>query len=205
MTSIIKVNNIQNSSGTSALSIDGSGRVSSPQGLGMNHLLTDTISSATSEYDINSTYINSDYDSYEIEFVLRCASDNKHLYTRVFVGGTIQTGSIYNWTISSQGDSSNDADGASQTAFRMQRFSQGDEAGAHIGGRVRLQNVNSTSLPYFHTGMSVCYRYSAATYCASSFSGGLALANRADVVNGIRFYYDTADIESGTIKVFGIK
>ena len=31
MTSIIKVNNIQNSSGTSALSIDGSGRITTPQ------------------------------------------------------------------------------------------------------------------------------------------------------------------------------
>ena len=204
MTSIIKVNNIQNSSGTSALSIDGSGKVTSPQGLGMNHLLTETDPSGDTYYDIGSTYINSDYDSYEMEFVLRSSSDNDHLRTRVFVGGTLQTGGIYNFTVSSQGDNSNDFDGHSQNFFRVQRFTQGNEAGAFIGGRVRLQNVNSTSFPYFQTGMSVCYRYSSGTYCGTSFSGGLALANRADVVNGFRFYYG-ANIESGTIKLYGIK
>ena len=203
MTSIIKVNNIQNSSGTTALSIDGSGRVSSPQGLGMNHLLTETISNQP-HYDIDSTYINSTYDSYEIEFVLRCVADNHHLYSRVFVGGTIQTGSIYNATISSQGDTTNDADTSAATAFRLHRFSVGDEAGAFIGGRMRLQNVNSTSFPYFHTGMGMSWRYPSAQYTGTSYTGSLSLANRTDVVNGIRLYY-ASNIESGTIKVFGIK
>ena len=171
----------------------------------MVKLLEVTDPSSDTYYDIDSTYINSTYDSYEIEFILRSTSDNDHLYSRVFVGGTLQTGSIYNFTISSQGDTSNDSDGAGQTAFRMQRFSQGNEDGAFIGGRIRLQNVNSTALPYFHTGMAVCYRYSSGTYCASSISGGLALANRADVVNGLRFYYGANISSDGLIRVYGIK
>lgn len=166
-------------------------------------LLDATISSPVSSYDIDSTYINSTYDSYEIEYVLRCVADNHHLYSRVFVGGTIQTGSIYNHTISSQGDTSNDADGTSQTAFRMNRFSVGDETGAFIGGRMRLQNVNSTSFSYFHTGMGISWRYPSTQYTGTSYSGSLSLANRADVVNGLRLYY-ASNIESGTIKVYGI-
>jgi len=170
----------------------------------MVKLLEDTNPTGSASYDIDSTYINSTYDSYEIEFILRCGSDNEHLYSRVFVGGTIQTGNIYNFTISSQGDTSNDADGTSQSAFRMNRFSQGNEDGAFIGGRMRLQNVNSTTLPYFHTGMGISWRYDSAQYTGTSFSGSLSLANKADVVNGIRFYYGN-NIESGLIRVYGIQ
>ena len=203
MTSIIKVNNIQNSSGTSALSIDSNGKVSSPQGLGMNHLLTDTISSTVAQYDIDSTYINSDYDSYEIEFVFRSSSDNDHLLTNVFVGGSVPSGNIYAWTVNSQGDSAVAASSAS-SGMRVSRYSVGNETGAFIGGRMRMQNVNSTSFPYFQTGHSVCYSYANGVFYGMDFSGGLILANRADVVNGIRFYYG-ANIESGTIKLYGIK
>ena len=171
----------------------------------MVKLLEVTDPSSDTYYDIDSTYINSTYDSYEIEFILRSSSDDDHLKARVFVGGTVQTGSIYNWTVSSQGDTSNDADGTSQDHFRLQRFAMGIEDGAFIGGRMRLQNVNSTTLPYFHTGMSVCYRYSSGTYCATSFSGGLALANRANVVNGIRLFYGANISSDGLIRVYGIK
>ena len=170
----------------------------------MVKLLEDTDPTGGTSYDIDSTYINSTYDSYEIEFILQSASDNDHLYSRVFVGGTVQTGSIYNFTISSQGDTSNDADGTGQTGFRMHRFSQGNEDGAFIGGRMRLQNVNSTTLPYFHTGMGISWRYPSAQYTGTSFSGSLSLANRADVVNGLRFYYN-GSIASGLIRVYGIQ
>ena len=46
---------------------------------GLVKLLDATISSAVAYYDIDSTYINSTYDSYEIQYILRSSSDNDHL------------------------------------------------------------------------------------------------------------------------------
>ena len=168
----------------------------------LTKLLDVTISSAVSQYDIDSTYINSTYDSYEVEFVLRSSSDNDHLRLRTFVDGTVQTGSVYGWAVGSQGDTNVGASSASD-GMRLNRFSVGNETGAFIGGRMRLQNVNSTTKPYFHVGTSVSYAYSSGVLTGTGFSGGMILANRADVVNGIRFYYAN-NIESGTVKLYGV-
>ena len=208
----IRPNNIASTSGTNAMTIASGGQVTFnssveqsgstlPQ-LGMFKILDATISSPVSYYDIDSTYINSTYDSYEIEYILRSSSDNDHLRNRVFVGGTVQTGSIYSWVTGSQGNS--DVGASTQDGFRLNRFSVGNETGAFIGGRMRLQNVNSTSFSYMQTGQSISFKYSDGSFSATDYSGALILANRADVVNGIRFYY-AANIESGTIKVYGIK
>ena len=208
----IRPNNIASTSGTNAMTIASGGQVTFnssveqsgstlPQ-LGMFKILDATISSPVSYYDIDSTYINSTYDSYEIEYILRSSSDNDHLRNRVFVGGTVQTGSIYSWVTGSQGNS--DVGASTQDGFRLNRFSVGNETGAFIGGRMRLQNVNSTSFSYMQTGQSISFKYSDGSFSATDYSGALILANRADVVNGLRFYY-AANIESGTIKVYGIK
>ena len=208
----IRPNNIASTSGTNAMTIASGGQVTFnssveqsgstlPQ-LGMFKILDATISSPVSYYDIDSTYINSTYDSYEIEYILRSSSDNDHLRNRVFVGGTVQTGSIYSWVTGSQGNT--DVGASTQDGFRLNRFSVGNETGAFIGGRMRLQNVNSTSFSYMQTGQSISFKYSDGSFSATDYSGALILANRADVVNGIRFYY-AANIESGTIKVYGIK
>lgn len=193
---VLKVDSVTGSGAT------GVGQLSFGDGGGLVKLLDATISSAVSYYDIDSTYINSTYDSYEVEFVLRSSSDNDHLLTNVFVGGSIPSGNIYAWTVNSQGDSAVASSSAS-SGMRVSRYSVGNETGAFIGGRMRMKNVNSTSFPYFQTGQSVCYSYSNGVFYGMSFAGGLILANRADVVNGLRFYYG-ANIESGTIKVYGI-
>ena len=208
----IRATAIKSPTGTASTTIANDGKVTFnssveqsgstlPQ-LGMFKILDATISSPVSYYDIDSTYINSTYDSYEIEYILRSSSDNDHLRNRVFVGGTVQTGSIYSWVTGSQGNS--DVGASTQDGFRLNRFSVGNETGAFIGGRMRLQNVNSTSFSYMQTGQSISFKYSDGSFSATDYSGALILANRADVVNGIRFYY-AANIESGTIKVYGIK
>ena len=168
---------------------------------GLVKLLDATISSAVAYYDIDSTYINSTYDSYEIQYILRSLSDNDHLRNRVFVGGTVQTGSIYSWVTGSQGTT--DVGASTQNGFRLNRFSVGNETGAFIGGRMRLQNVNSTSFSYMQSGQSISFKYSDGSFSGTNYSGALKLDNRADVVNGLRFYYAN-NIESGTVKVYGI-
>ena len=56
-------------------------------GTGMNLLLNATISSAVSEYVIDSTYFNSSYDTYFLTFHMLPATDGVYLYSRAYVGG----------------------------------------------------------------------------------------------------------------------
>ena len=54
----------------------------------MDLLLDATISSAVSEYDISSTYINSTYDAYYLDAQIHPNTDNVVPYMRPFVGGS---------------------------------------------------------------------------------------------------------------------
>ena len=56
----------------------------------MTKLLDATISSAVSEYVIDSTYFNSSYDTYFITFHMLPATDGVYLYSRAYVGGVEQ-------------------------------------------------------------------------------------------------------------------
>ena len=105
MASTIKVQNIAHTGGTNAVALASDGKVTFnssveqsgstfPQ-LGMFKLLDTTISSAVATFDITSTHINSTYDEYLLSFYLLPVNDGNSCYIRVFVGGTIQTGSIY--------------------------------------------------------------------------------------------------------------
>ena len=43
-----------------------------------------------------------------------------------------------------------------------------------------------------------------ATPNSSTFAGQLIPANAANVVNGLRFYFTSGNIASGTVKLYGI-
>jgi hypothetical protein len=64
-------------------------------GAGYDLLLSDTISSTVAQYDISSTYINGTYNSYYLEASLLPETDEVYLNSQVFVGGVVQTDSIY--------------------------------------------------------------------------------------------------------------
>ena len=168
----------------------------------MKLLLDATISSAVSEYDIDSTYINSTYDTYVLNYNLLPSTDNKQLQARVFVGGTVQTGNIYQYenahlAASSYGSSSGGA------YFRLSFIENGNAAGEGIIGSVTFRNVNSTSVPFSWTQISNHFNNSSVHY-AAAHGGALLAANRADVVNGWRFYYESGNIASGNVKLYGI-
>ena len=214
MTSIIKVNNIQNSSGTSAMTIDGSSNITFPQNVTFSgtvtgdnsgslvKLLSATISSAVSVYDISSTYINSTYDSYRIIGYFLPADDNKYLMMRVFVGGTVQTSSIYGYETNNIG-SGNAGGGNTESDFGTQQFGSGNQAGEGSSIDMTIQNVNSTVAPFAISGFNN-HQNTDPNHNASTFGGSLLAANRANVVNGLRFKFHTGNIASGTIKLYGI-
>jgi len=169
----------------------------------MVKLLDATISSAVSEYDISSTYINSTYDEYILSFNLAPSSDNASAYVRTFVGGVIQTGSIYAHE-QQQIDGSADNHSDAATQFRLNVSGVGNATGECISGRLHLHNINNTNFPFNYTG-AVNHPNTSATPLSVIVGGSLIVANRANVVNGIRLFFNSGNIALGTVKLYGLK
>ena len=190
---------------TDAMAISSGGVVTfsqAPVGAGMDLILSDTISSAVAAYDISSTYINGTYDEYKLFFNLTPATDNADLYARVFVGGTVQTGSIYAYEADLMSSTSAvESNGAA--FFRLNIGGIGGATGEQCMGVLEMQNVNN-ALPFNYTGSLNTYATDANNQ-GCVFAGTLIHANRANVVNGWRFYLTSGNIASGTIKLFGLR
>ena len=172
----------------------------------MKLLLDATISSAVSEYDITSTYITSSYDTYMVQAEFLPATDNVYMYMRVFVGGAVQTGNIYalqainlvdKGVVTSYGTN----------VWRANRYAIGNASGEGTSGYFWLHNVNSTTTPAKIHGATNSSTTSA-QFSEEIFGGSLIPANRANVVNGLRFFFEGSalgDITSGTVKLYGVK
>ena len=174
-------------------------------GAGIDHLLSATISSAVSAYDIDSTYINSTHDNYLIQAEFLPATDNVYLYLQVFVGGSVQTGSSYYGRATANLDASLYLNDNSDTILtRTNYYSNGNATGEGITINANLQNVNNTARPCCINGIENNFSTSG-NHSASIFTGSINSANASDVVNGIRFYMSSGDIASGTVKLYGLK
>tara|TARA_R100001126_G_C4821186_1_gene146782 strand:+ start:35 stop:640 length:606 start_codon:yes stop_codon:yes gene_type:complete len=176
-------------------------------GSGMNLLLDATISSAVSEYDISSTYVNSTYDSYYLDASLLPADDNVYSYLRVFVDGSIVTsGSQYGsenqrigGAYSSGGFNSNGT-----STFNLNSTQCGNADGEGITISCNMQNINSTTRPFCISGLSNWY-YTDGAHNATVFGGGFITSSRASVINGIRLWFSSGNIASGTVKLYGLR
>jgi len=210
MSSKLGVENIAHTNGTNAMTISSGGVVTfnnAPVGRGIVKLLDDTISSPIAEYDISSTYINSSYNAYIIQAEFLPVVDSVYFYSQVFVGGTIQTGSIYGRELGAMSSSAY-FNSNSATEFALYNYSTvGNSAGEGITINANLQNVNSTTRPCAITGTTTYFGTTGTPHNAF-FGGTLLPANRADVVNGLRFYASANSsgntIASGTIKLYGV-
>ena len=208
MTSIIKVNNIQNSSGTAAMAIDGSSNVTFPQnvtfsgtvtgdnGGGLVKLLSATISSAVSSYDISSTYINSTYDDYLLLFYLLPSDDSQDLRARVFESGSVVTATKYAYELGANSSSSYNQSN-SVDFFRFNYTAIGNSEGEGITGALTLSNVNSTVAPFVYTGGTNSYS-ATSIHNSQTNGGGLLVGDR------FRLYWGTSNIASGIVKLYGI-
>ena len=174
-------------------------------GAGMDHLLSATISSAVSAYDIDSTYINSTYNNYLIQAEFLPATDGVYLYLQVFVGGSVQTGSSYYGRAAGNLDAALHLnDNADTILTRTNYYSMGNATGEGITINANLQNVNNTARPCCINGIENNFSTSA-NHTATTFTGSINSTNASDVVNGIRFYMSSGDIASGSVKLYGLK
>jgi len=170
---------------------------------GMDLLLNSTISSAVAQFDITSTHINSTYDDYQVLATLFPASDNIHLIMNVFVGGTEQTGDIYSFEASANSSSTYLQSNAVHR-FGLNVTAVGGNAGEGITLNFTCHNVNSTTHSFCYGGSAQSFSASAAPN-SQEIGGSLVVGSKGVVVNGLRISFESGNITSGIVKVYGIR
>ena len=171
-------------------------------GNGMDLLLNSTISSAVAQFDISSTYINSTYDDYVVYATLLGASDGVNLIMSVFENGSVLTGDKYSFECSSNSASSY-LQSNSVHRFGLNTIALGSAVGEGATIKIDCHNVNSTTHSFSYGGQSQSF-YSDGTPTTSNICGALLPANRDVVVNGLRISFESGNISSGIVKVYGI-
>ena len=171
-------------------------------GSGMDLLLNSTISSAVAQFDISSTYMNSTYDDYQVLATLFPSSDNIHLIMSVFESGSVLTGDKYCFEAASHAGSTY-LQSNSIHRFGMNYTQIGGNVGEGITLNFTCSNVNSTTQSFCYGGNAEHFN-SSGNLESQSIGGSLLVANRDVVVNGLRISFESGNITSGIVKVYGI-
>jgi len=172
-------------------------------GSGMDLLLNSTISSAVAQFDISSTYMNSTYDDYVVYATLLPATDNVNLIMSVFESGSVLTGDKYSFECGAN-SSSTYLQSNSVHRFGLNVTACGNAAGEGLTTQLRIHNVNSTTHSFCYGGESQSFSNGAAPN-GQELSGSLLPTERNVVVNGLRISFESGNIASGIVKVYGIR
>ena len=183
----------------------------SPTGAGSRVLLlNDTIQNPILIYEINEAYINGTYDEYELRCMFVLVTDAKRLRydflttTSATGAGLPIGGNIYGFAIDNQ-DAAGERTSNADTAMECHYGTAGSAAGEGMTVSMKLYNVNETRLAPCSLG-AVNYNDVNARPMGSTFSGGMAPeAYVAHYLRGIRLYTDSGGIESGSVKLFGVR
>jgi len=209
MASILKVDKIRVTGGDSdSISFDGTGNVTfhktvSGGDIAMTKLLDATISSAVAQYDIDSTYINSTYDTYKVVANLIPDTAGPDLYSRFFVSGSVDTGTNYGYEgIPMDGGAVFTSDSVDK--MRHNRYGIGTGTGEGIMLEGTLLSINSTTLPASFIGLSHYGVTSSSVPSGNPWTCGYKIAQASNVVNGLRLFFSSGNIESGNVQLYGI-
>ena len=179
-----------------------SGTVSGTPSGSMNLLLNSTISSAVAQFDISSTYMNSTYDDYQVLATLFPSSDNIHVIMSVFESGSVLTGDKYSFECSSN-SASTYLQSNSVHRFGLSTITLGSAAGEGATIKINCHNVNSTTHSFCYGGDSQSFS-NAGVPVSASLGGSLLVTERNVVVNGLRLTFESGNIASGTVKLYGV-
>jgi len=173
-------------------------------------LLNDTIQNPILIYEINEAYINGTYDEYELRCMFVLVTDAKRLEydflttTSATGAGLPIAGNIYGYAIDNQ-DAAGERTANAGTQMECHYGTAGSAAGEGMTISMKLYNANETRLAPCSLG-SVNYNDVNARPMGSTFSGGMAPATYvAHYLRGIRFFTDSGGIESGSVKLFGVR
>ena len=173
-------------------------------GAGGMQLLLDSAIGNVVNFDVSSTYINSTYDSYIVHIHAQPNGDNKYLQMQVFVGGTIQTGSIYGYE-GQYAASGAGFGGNTESNWGFQAYGSGNSAGYGTTAHIQISNVNSTDFGCAMTAMCNYSEHTGGAHQGGLSCGHIIPANRANVINGFRFNFHSGTIQTGHIKVYGLR
>jgi len=199
----VETQNIKFDSDTTAFTIGSDGVLSGTGSPSMVKLLDDTISSAVAQYDISSTHMNSTYDDYVLYATLLPASDGVNLIMSVFENGSVLTGDKYSFECSSNSASSY-LQSNSVHRFGLNTIVLGSAVGEGATIKIDCHNVNSTTHSFCYGGESQSFTNGAAP-AGQELSGSLLPTERNVVVNGLRISFESGNIASGIVKVYGIR
>lgn len=175
--------------------------------LGYTLLATNTTAGATMDFITN---INSTYEAYMFSLVnVLPATDDVGLWLRVYVAGVAQSGvSDYDWAVNGRsggtGIVNNDT---ADSEFEMidsalaANLAVGNASTEGVEGEVYIYNPASTAM---HKRIKAHLAWSNASGNAGIIqSGGIYKGTSA--VDGIQFLFESGNIASGTIRMYGLR
>ena len=163
--------------------------------------------SNSADATIDSTYINSTYDTYKFIYDFMPVANNAYLYTRAIVGGSEDTGNNYGYEVFPlDGGAISQSDSTNVMAVH-QKYTIGNGDGEGITGEFTLFNVNSTTRSACISGHSTSFT-SNPVPTQNVFGGAYKSDQRAKVLNGLRLFMETSsattNIASGFVTVYGV-
>ena len=217
MASILKVDKIRGTGlDSDTMSFDTSGNITIPKNVTFSgtvsgdnvgaivKLATFNITNVA-EFIVNSTYINSTYDTYKFVYDLIAAGETATLYNQAVVGGTVDTGSNYGFECFPLDGGSTRVSDSTNVMCVHNKYNIGNGAGEGISGEFTLFNVNSTTRAACISGHSTSFTTDPVP-THQVFGGAYKSTQRAKVLNGLKFFFDdgTHNIASGFITIYGV-
>ena len=158
-------------------------------------------------------YFSSTYKGLKFKFInMHPVTDNVHLRFQLGIGATpVYTGANFytnfgimqsnggtNWW---QYESSYGGSGAWGVDFATLFKEIGNDTDESVGGELELFNPGSSTFETVY--QSLCSGHLYHDYMLTCFGGGGY--NVSDAITGIRFYFNSGNIDSGIIKVYGLR
>ena len=202
MTSIIKVNTIQDSGGNTIISSNGSGTITPNfNNAGTMVLLSSQTASSDNEIIFNNTLITSTYNDYKIKgsgIIPATDSAEPNIFVSADNGSNFlscDSGRQYNQLNSAAGG----AESASGTSIEI-GYNIGNDA--NLGGafEIHFSNLNATNM--YKWG----YYYYVSKHDTNAYiwKGGYSI-NSQSAVNYIKFAFNTGAISTGKLQLYGVK
>jgi len=164
-------------------------------------LSTATISSGVSEVDISSN-IDSTYKNYMIEITnMHIATDDQEFRMRFFQGGSVDTGSVYDYGFQRVQSNNNDVYTSSANAAQIQLNAAADNLNeACLNGRFYIANPADTT---FNTHVKYDLNYQIDGDNIAMIDG-IGRIEETAAVDGVRFFMASGNIDSGIFKLYGV-
>ena len=202
----LKVDNLQKRDGT-ALITDGAATVNllsesalRTTDVGMVKLLS-TSASAAANFQVDNTYINSNYDNYHIDMGFLHATDNTGLNVTFLVGGSEVTANYcYENGALTSSTYTYDALGGSNMQIGG---ATGNATGETARLTMTLSNVNSNTIATFIHGFHYGSDNGGNTV-GRFFQAGQDVNSYSSVVNGIKFAPGAGNITISYFKLYGL-